>query len=284
MAESSAAAYAIEEDDWGLPFDFNLFARHQRHQIAINESEIVEIECVEGLTPLDMMDLGAGVHDATGHCVWTGAFFLIDCLGRLQGYFHQKRVIELGSGTGIAGIALLRLPQSAPSFLCFTDADTNALELCRRNCQLNFRKEQSYAYSTEELSWGRPLPPSVLAASFDTCLGTDIFYDFAILPTILQTASTCLRETGCFLLSHVPRACFKTDHPLAENLEEYIIQQAAGSGLHLESILRPRDLILQSDSLRATSSNTLQVSSLSEMDEIGVAVLIFRKYDACESL
>jgi hypothetical protein len=48
------------EDDWNLPLDFHLFAQHEK------QSRNVEIECVEALTPLDMMHFSAGTHDATG--------------------------------------------------------------------------------------------------------------------------------------------------------------------------------------------------------------------------
>jgi predicted nicotinamide N-methyase len=156
----------VKEDDWGLAMDFTLFARHERRKIKLSSSSssssattFFEIDCVESLTPLDMMHLMNGTHDSTGHCVWTGAFFFLQCLPTLFSFsfgkgggeeeehvtfFANKRVLELGTGTGIAGIGLLlslccsslSLPLP-PKLVCMTDADPDALELCRRNCLIN---------------------------------------------------------------------------------------------------------------------------------------------------
>ena len=269
--EEIAAPLVPEEDDWKLPLDFHLFAQHERHSVYVSSTESFEIECVEALTPLDMMSLSSGVHDATGFCVWTGAFLFIAAIDELRRYFSGKRVIELGCGTGIAGLGLLR-SRSAPSYLCLTDADPNALRLCEKNCGLNVRGDSSgAACSIETLTWGTPLPLSIKAGSFDTVFAADILYDIGMLRAVLKTTKGCLRNGGCFVLSHVPRACFNSDNPPVENLEEYIIQQAKQYGLQLQSILRPRDISREEEiPVDALNSMTLQ-----EMDDIGAAILVF---------
>jgi ribosomal protein L11 methylase PrmA len=200
---------SAQEDDWNLPLDFHMFAQHESHSIYLNShsapTETFQIECVEALTPLDMMNLSAGIHDATGHCVWMGAFLLIDAIENdlLKEVFRGARVIELGSGTGIGGIALLLAgASSAPSFLSFTDADPNALALCQRNCESNLDKDQ---YQVEEVAWGRQLPPSVSPKSFDVVVAADVLYDIGVLPILFTTAKDCLTDGGRFVLAHVPR-------------------------------------------------------------------------------
>jgi ribosomal protein L11 methylase PrmA len=196
---------SVQEDDWNLPLDFHMFAQHESHSIYLNSARDFQIECVEALTPLDMMNLSAGIHDATGHCVWMGAFLLIAAIenDRMKEIFRGAQVIELGCGTGIGGIALLLAGESsAPSFLSFTDSDPNALALCGRNCESNL---EEYQYQLEEVAWGTPLPPSVSPNSFDVVVAADVLYDISCLPLLLTTAKECLKDAGYFVLVHVPR-------------------------------------------------------------------------------
>jgi ribosomal protein L11 methylase PrmA len=196
---------SAQEDDWNLPLDFHMFAQHESHSIYLNSARDFKIECVEALTPLDMMNLSAGIHDATGHCVWMGAFLLIAAIenDRLKEVFRGARVIELGCGTGIGGIALLLAGESsAPSFLSFTDADPNALALCKRNCESNLDK---YQYQVEEVAWGAPFPPSVSPNSFECVVAADVLYDIGVLSILFTTAKNCLTDVGRFVLVHVPR-------------------------------------------------------------------------------
>jgi predicted nicotinamide N-methyase len=194
---------SAQEDDWNLPLDFHMFAQHESHSIYIHSARDFQIECVEALTPLDMMNLSTGTHDATGHCVWMGAFLLIAAIDSLKEVFREARVIELGCGTGIGGIALLLSgASSAPSFLSFTDSDPNALALCGRNCQSNLDEPQ---YQLENVGWGTPLPSSVSPNSFDVVVAADVLYDISCLPLLLTTAKECLKDAGYFVLVHVPR-------------------------------------------------------------------------------
>ena len=69
-AEGSATASHVE-DDWGLACDFFLFAQHQAESVWVAgkaPSLQLEILCVESLTPLDMVQLGSGIHD--GMYLW----------------------------------------------------------------------------------------------------------------------------------------------------------------------------------------------------------------------
>ncbi|KAL7557869.1 hypothetical protein ACA910_010920 [Epithemia clementina (nom. ined.)] len=98
------------------------------------------LECVRSLTPLDMMNLSHGIHDATGNCVWTGAFLFLAALSSslllssssssttttmtmsttttsiLQPYIQNRTILELGSGTGLAGLSCLLVQQHPFAF------------------------------------------------------------------------------------------------------------------------------------------------------------------------
>jgi predicted nicotinamide N-methyase len=280
-------------DDWNLEFDFHMFAQHETRKIysanlrtaddASMSSRYIQVECVEDLTPLDMMNLGSGIHDATGHCVWTGAFLFVDGLHALQEYFAGKRVVELGSGTGVGGIALLRSECAVPSYACMTDADPNALDLCRRNCQHN----ELLSYKVAQLTWGDKIPPELFEmeddsspGTFDTVLATDVLYDIGLLPPLFQTAVDCLGGASgrrTFVLSHVPRACYSTEHPVVDNLETHIVERAKEFGFVLEKLLRPSDLSRQEDDNDVKKQEDALNGSvtLEEMEQVGAAILVF---------
>lgn len=241
-----------EEECWDLPADFNLYAKHEVGQVyypAPNNGyddnvarQSFRIECIEPDTPLDINNksISSSQYDATGHCVWAGAFLLIQCIHELKKYdIVNKRMIELGCGTGIGGLAMMLVNNTsiAPSNMCFTDNDPDALKVCERNCKLNNLPDASY--SIKELTWGED--HSDQKYLFDVALATDVLYDVDLIEPLFTTVSRCIPSEGIFILSHIPRACYNEGNPpeAVEDLEKYIIDQAVIYNLHLEAIIRP---------------------------------------------
>lgn len=68
---------------------------------------------------------GSGEHETSASCIEE-----LEQLGNL----HGKKVLDLGSGTGILAIAALKL--GAASALC-VDIESRAVETCTYNCKLN---------------------------------------------------------------------------------------------------------------------------------------------------
>jgi Lysine methyltransferase len=259
----------VQEDDWGLAMDFHLFAQHEEYAIPLprtnddnkhNNQKVLKLLCVESLTPLDMLQLSTGEYDATGHCAWTAAFFLLPYIVTLQtdfGCFTNQRILELGCGTGIAGWAVAIV--AAPAHIELTDHDPEVLTLCRRNGQLNQSAltKAGSTYAVRSLTWGEELLLDSGGGSgclFDTVLATDVLYDISMLPPLLQSAYQALGRSSSspsslppsssccyyFVLSHVPRACYKTEHaPVVADLDQYIIDQAQHYGFALVRVYRP---------------------------------------------
>lgn len=190
-----------------------------------------------------------------------------------------------GCGTGIGGIALLIDREGTTemednnkynhraSFVAFTDGDPEALDLCKRNCQLNNIPDKLHI--VEPVLWGDPLPNVISNQQFDTVLATDVLYDIGLLPLLLQTARQFLNNDHAshFVLAHVPRACYNSQNPPVHDLETYIIRTANDSGFELEQIIRP---LAFSQNEKKIPENALNNLSLLEMDEIGAAVMVFR--------
>ena len=301
----------MSEEVWDLPSSFDLYSTPEVHTISIcttttDDSTIkhndyyscaIDIECIEPTTPLDISNtfLSSKEYDGSGHCVWTGAFLLIQCMDEIlnrilpqndhSSYQNKKlNMIELGCGTGIGGLALMiavKTKAHLPMHVCFTDADPAVLNLCQRNCQLN--KLSKNMYSIQELTWGQEYLMEVSSTastksntndSFDIVLATDVLYDIDMLHPLLTTATQLLSNNphGIFILSHIPRACYNDNNPpeAMENLEQYILDQARDHyGLSLSHTIRPPGT---SEKL---SSQVLEFCSKESFD--GSAIFLFQK-------
>eukprot|EP00979_Chaetoceros_neogracilis_P014781 scaffold4897_cov272-Chaetoceros_neogracile.AAC.3 len=240
----------IEEEHWELPSDFDLFAKHKARKVfypsydGTPSTRYFNIECIEPDSPLDILNKDTSTHeyDATGHCVWAGAFLLISCIRELNCFsLGGKRMIELGSGTGIGGLAVMLSnanEQQKPSHVCFTDNDPAVLKVCKRNCDLNHLPEDTY--TIEELTWGHEETSDQMEL-FDIALATDVLYDVDLIEPLFTSVARMISSEGLFILSHIPRACYNEGNPpeAVEDLEKYIIDQAAVYGFCLDRIIHP---------------------------------------------
>mmetsp|Transcript_24299 Transcript_24299/g.41591 ORF Transcript_24299/g.41591 Transcript_24299/m.41591 type:complete len:391 (+) Transcript_24299:60-1232(+) len=219
-----------------------------------NQSQSFLIECIEPDTPLDINNTStsSSQYDATGHCVWAGAFLLVQCIrevhqtlmienidiedGTIGKEKKQLRMIEFGCGTGIGGLAMMILANANHnnhhckndndesviplSHMCFTDNDPDALKVCQRNCNLNHLPPASY--SIRQLTWGNEQDLHDLLSHeheehqlFDVALATDVLYDVDLIAPLFTTVAQCLQPSsrGIFILSHIPRACYNEGNP-----------------------------------------------------------------------
>lgn len=262
------------EEDWGLPHDFSLFAEHEFGEVfypTIDDRESTrsfKIQCIVPDSPLDILNRSNSdtQYDATGHCVWAGAFLLIECIEDLkeQVPFAQKRVIEFGCGTGIGGLALMLADNVfSPSIMCFTDNDPDTLRVCEQNCLANNLAEGSY--EVKELNWGYDMDEPMSCDLFDVALATDVLYDVDLIDPLFTSVSNCIQEDGIFILSHIPRACYNDNNPpeAIKDLEKYIIDQAAKYGFRLHSIISPpNEEELQENTLKWCSRTAFSGGSI----------------------
>ena len=168
-----------------------------------------------------------------------------------------------------------------------TDADPEALKLCRTNCELN--QLPTCDYDIESLFWGEEIRSSskiALCSPYDVVFATDVLYDIALLVPLVQTAYQCLCQDGYFILAHVPRACYTSTHPAVTNLNDYIIHcTTTDGGFDLITIIHPNDLhyhdTTTSSSIITNHSpfpkDALNSITLQEMQDIGASIFIFQK-------
>ena len=282
------------EDDWSHIMTSDLsggsFATHDICDIALPNGTSLQIASTASLSPLDMMDLSWGSHDATGHRIWMGAELWIQALPALQTYFSTSttrndnsstticcRCLELGSGTGLAGIAAFKYFEDSTTTittssttvafdLVLTDNSESALKLCRINCQQNGLQESKTvghplrSLRVEMLEWGSTLESNDANhhVFFHVVFATDVIYDIAAWIPLLETARSSLLPNGRghLLVAHVPRAALPDEVVVRasgsggstsevsyhEALETYLIRTAREHGLFWKVSLKPKDL------------------------------------------
>ena len=96
-----------------------------------------------------------------------------------------KHVLELGCGTGLAGLVCAKLGAK----VTFSDKVPVAMESVEENCHSNGITD----YQTMILDWAQP---EGLLPTYDFIIGSEIFYDITFLPDICRLLERGLLATG----------------------------------------------------------------------------------------
>lgn len=134
----------------------------------------------------------------TGHVggkVWDAETVLSHYLHDIVGVTLQnKRVIELGAGTGLAGIVSSHLG----ALVCATEL-SEALPLLERNCVKN--GPESSPILVRELAWGEPMHPDISSmAPFDVILVADcVYWPESYAPLADSIVACCGEQTTVFI-------------------------------------------------------------------------------------
>lgn len=123
---------------------------------------------------------------STGSTVWGGGVVLQRYLEGLgPAFFEGKRVLELGTGTGLGGVTAAKLGARE---VVVTDRDAAVLELARTNARANLDGAALRAFRAERLEWGPvPAEADAFAGPWDLVLGADLTYNRDAWPVLVQT-------------------------------------------------------------------------------------------------
>ncbi|EOD24914.1 hypothetical protein EMIHUDRAFT_115710 [Emiliania huxleyi CCMP1516] len=111
-------------------------------------------------------------------------------------FWEGKRVLELGTGTGLGSVTATKLGAAR---VLATDRDAKVFALAAQNAQAN---GVGGTVSAASLSWGRPGPEaadSPLAQSWDVAIGADVTYNRDAWPVLFETieaARDAMRKAG----------------------------------------------------------------------------------------
>ena len=125
--------------------------------------------------------------------LWPSSLGLGEHILENRQYFKNKKVLELGCGLGLAGIAA----RAAEADVLFTDYDPVALEFTRRNFKRNF----GYLPEVQLMDWRFPS----LRETYDIIIGADILYERKMLTPLLTFYSQALKDNGWILIAEPGR-------------------------------------------------------------------------------
>lgn len=171
--------------------------------------------------PIEFMStLHSSQQEISGRQVWCGSLLLAHMLVKVHrddmSYFRSKRILELGSGTGLVGMLASKL--GPPACVALTDGDDQAMALLAENVQNPFNcidssvAKSKFLWWSEEIAafreWCQQSWPIEFAdnVTFDIIVAGDVMYKTNLPKIFFETVDTLLSETGVLWLCHVPRS------------------------------------------------------------------------------
>ncbi len=140
-----------------------------------------------------------------GVALWPAAIALAHDVVFRADAFRDRRVLELGAGTGLPGI----VAAAFGALVVQTDRDELALSVCKRNCERNRVSAVEHRLA-DWAAWGD-------SGHYEWILGSDILYGEETQPHLRRIFETNLAPGGRVLLSDPFRA---VSLRLLEALEE----------------------------------------------------------------
>ncbi|PFH52345.1 hypothetical protein AMATHDRAFT_140300 [Amanita thiersii Skay4041] len=163
---------------------------------AINLDNLFRFTLLESRTMIE--------NGTTGLRTWKASFVLGEFLLLNPGLVQEKRVLELGSGTGFLGtvIAAIQLQRMSPSTtLYLTDIDEHVLFQCRRNIELPCNLSATHpCICCRTLDWNsskddviiRDCQTFLSECNAEIIVGADVVFDPKIIPALVCTLKLSL--------------------------------------------------------------------------------------------
>lgn len=144
-------------------------------------------------------------NDGTHSHVWSSARHCVETVlasANVVAQLHSsaaplpRRVLELGSGTGVLGLAYATLPTSNSTKLVLTDCPA-ALPLLQYNVDQNKDKlPATVDVECQALDWTRTESSVVDNEKFDLILASDVLYNVELIPDLVRMMHENLKEDG----------------------------------------------------------------------------------------
>ena len=168
-------------------------------------------------TPLVVDYLGKKVQ--LTHGATKSAIMLIDYFSQsMVDQFKEKRVLELGSGTGLAGIAANMMGAKVD----FTDQSV-VMELLEKNVTNNLNTDQLARSRFKELQWHNSFSDHPLIdVHYDYIIAADVVYAKEAIQPLVNTLNTFSRRDTVIYLSYIQR--FPWTHDFFDQMNKQFVR------------------------------------------------------------
>lgn len=158
---------------------------------------------------------------STGHRTWEASFAMLEFLLKSPELVEDQRILELGSGLGLLGIALHQLLR--PAHVCLSDGNIQVMKELQENIRINLNRCNGSGVPLEStrLDWEYPV-----ALSFrpTLILASDTFYHPELIPIFFKcvlfyfdTVKECSRCLVAFI---------KRSDECQMLIEQYLVQNS----------------------------------------------------------
>ncbi|KAM9456800.1 protein-lysine N-methyltransferase EEF2KMT isoform 2-T2 [Clarias gariepinus] len=132
----------------------------------------------------------------TGLVTWEAALHLAEWALDNTHVFAGKTVLELGSGSGLTGVAVCRACK--PKKYTFTDCHQSVLQRLRNNIQHNGLQEQEddtgVSVCVEELDWEHVRDEELRRIGAETVIAADVVYDPEIVSCLVKLLAKLIKS------------------------------------------------------------------------------------------
>lgn len=203
----SAADYQLDSEDFGD--EIGVVSLYQLSLKSFHH------ECLSASSSAQHV----GSEDSTGKRLYAGAHVAVRFFAKLKGLIFDRRVIEIGCGTGIVGALIAKLCQSKRMVLTDGNPDT----LVGTHLNAHHISDKSGNISVDQLCWSTDdfTAPSqqirgIFTAHndsqpFDIVLGCELMYFSTDISELLLTVLQLTRGRGIFLHCHLFRRSGQID-------------------------------------------------------------------------
>lgn len=166
-----------------------------------------------------MHDNTVNGHEDVGAQTWGAAVHLSRLVCRYPDHFGVRdgsRLLEVGAGTGLVGIACAQMASQLDykrTQVVLSDYLSDIIANLRRNVQVNRTSTPTHV---THLDWNNSDSESALG-TFDTMFGADVCYDLSHAYMLHNAAAQLLSKQGTF---HVLIALRKTHVGMKESVED----------------------------------------------------------------
>ncbi len=137
--------------------------------------------------------------------LWPAAHAMAEYILKNPENFKNKKILELGCGIGLVGIAAAKTGAD----VIFSDYESEALKFAKNNYFLNFKKQAK----TLLLDWRKPSENKI----FNTIIAADILYEDRFLAPVYKTLQKMLVTGGKVYIAEPDRSVAKPFFKLMEN-------------------------------------------------------------------